>query len=167
MDIDEWLGDVAPELAMLELDRWHAFSTRELPTPAWKVAFDGYLESYHFASLHRTTIFTQNGDVFAPAILTTPPSPTPYSSTTTAYDTCHNVKTDYSGATVDENNTLLEASFEPSGGQTLSWASGIGTLKISATISETDNTITVEDETTGISDTSNPFVPPPGVTSPR
>jgi len=60
MDIDEWLGDVAPELAMLELDRWHVFSTRELPTPAWKVAFDGYLESYHFASLHRTTIFTQN-----------------------------------------------------------------------------------------------------------
>jgi phenylpropionate dioxygenase-like ring-hydroxylating dioxygenase large terminal subunit len=60
MDIDEWLGDMAAELAALDLEHWHAFSTRELATPAWKVAFDGYLECYHFASLHRETIFTQN-----------------------------------------------------------------------------------------------------------
>lgn len=60
MDVDVWLGDLAAELAVLELESWHAFSTRELPTPAWKVAFDGYLESYHFASLHRESIFTRN-----------------------------------------------------------------------------------------------------------
>ena len=35
-------------------------SERELPSPAWKVAFDGYLEGYHFSTLHKTTIFKDN-----------------------------------------------------------------------------------------------------------
>ena len=30
------------------------------PSPAWKVAFDGYLEGYHFSTLHKTTIFKDN-----------------------------------------------------------------------------------------------------------
>lgn len=60
MDVDEWLGDAASELARIDLASWHVHSARELETPAWKVAFDGYLESYHFASLHRDTIYTQN-----------------------------------------------------------------------------------------------------------
>ena len=33
---------------------------RELPSPAWKVAFDGYLEGYHFSTLHKNTIFKDN-----------------------------------------------------------------------------------------------------------
>ena len=57
MDIDDWLGDYGDELASMGLDRWHVFSVRELPSPAWKVAFDGYLEGYHFASLHKDTLF--------------------------------------------------------------------------------------------------------------
>ena len=57
MPLHEWLGDYADELATLELHAWHVFDRRELPGPAWKVAYDGYLEGYHFSTLHRDTIF--------------------------------------------------------------------------------------------------------------
>ena len=60
LDIDEWLGEYGGELASLDLDSWHVFERRELESPAWKVAFDGYLEGYHFASLHKNTIFKDN-----------------------------------------------------------------------------------------------------------
>src|SRR3954447_2178394 len=59
MDIDEWLGDYATELASLHLESWHVYDRREQPSPAWKVAYDGYLEGYHFASLHKDTIFKE------------------------------------------------------------------------------------------------------------
>jgi hypothetical protein len=88
---------------------------------------------------------------FTPAILLEQ-----YASTTTAYDTCHNVKTTYSGADLTHVG-LTGASYVPDDGQTLSWASGVGTVKITPIISETDNTITVTDPTTLISDTSDPF----------
>jgi phenylpropionate dioxygenase-like ring-hydroxylating dioxygenase large terminal subunit len=60
MDIDDWLGDYAAELATLDLDSWHVFETRQLESPAWKVAYDGYLEGYHFSTLHKNTIFKDN-----------------------------------------------------------------------------------------------------------
>ena len=56
MDIDEWLGEFAPELATLKLDDWHLFEQRELDGPGWKVALDGYLEAYHHNSLHGKTV---------------------------------------------------------------------------------------------------------------
>jgi phenylpropionate dioxygenase-like ring-hydroxylating dioxygenase large terminal subunit len=58
--IDDWLGEFAPELGTLELGTWHVLERRELESPAWKVAYDGYLEGYHFASLHKNTIFKEN-----------------------------------------------------------------------------------------------------------
>jgi phenylpropionate dioxygenase-like ring-hydroxylating dioxygenase large terminal subunit len=57
MDIDTWLGDLPMELDRCKLADWHVFSQRELPSPGWKIAYDGYLEGYHFASLHRETLF--------------------------------------------------------------------------------------------------------------
>jgi len=57
LDIDAWLGDFAEELACLELDKRHVFSSRELKAANWKLAYDGYLEGYHFAALHPRTIF--------------------------------------------------------------------------------------------------------------
>ena len=55
-DLDEWLGDLLPELETLGLADTVPFSTRYLEGPNWKVTADGYLESYHFASLHPNSV---------------------------------------------------------------------------------------------------------------
>lgn len=55
-DIDEWLGDFAPQLEALKLEEWHIFEQRELEGPGWKVAWDGYLEGYHQSALHPNTV---------------------------------------------------------------------------------------------------------------
>jgi phenylpropionate dioxygenase-like ring-hydroxylating dioxygenase large terminal subunit len=60
IDIDSWLGDFAPILESLKLAECHLFSTRMMPGPNWKVAIEGYLEGYHFASLHKDTVFKTN-----------------------------------------------------------------------------------------------------------
>lgn len=60
MDIDSWLGDFRPVLEALKLEECHHFSTRMMPGPNWKVVIEGYLEGYHFASLHPNTVFKTN-----------------------------------------------------------------------------------------------------------
>ncbi len=60
MDIDGWLGDFKPVLEGLKLDELHLFSSRMMPGPNWKVVIEGYLEGYHFASLHPNTVFKTN-----------------------------------------------------------------------------------------------------------
>jgi phenylpropionate dioxygenase-like ring-hydroxylating dioxygenase large terminal subunit len=60
LDLDGWLAGIEPFLASLRLDRGYHYSTRELDGPNWKVVIDGYLEGYHFASLHRQTVFKTN-----------------------------------------------------------------------------------------------------------
>jgi len=60
MDIDAWLGDVLPYLEALELDKCTHFTTKTLPGPNWKVTLDGYLEGYHFGSLHPNTVALTN-----------------------------------------------------------------------------------------------------------
>ena len=61
VDLDSWLGPQLTELleALGLADCFH-HSTRSLDGPNWKVVVDGYLEGYHFASLHRTTVFRTN-----------------------------------------------------------------------------------------------------------
>jgi phenylpropionate dioxygenase-like ring-hydroxylating dioxygenase large terminal subunit len=60
IDLDAWLGDMAPLLDGLGLERCFHHSTTHLPGPNWKLVVDGYLEGYHFASLHPTTVFRTN-----------------------------------------------------------------------------------------------------------
>lgn len=60
IDIDSWLGDFRPVLDALKLEDCHHFSTRLMPGPNWKVVIEGYLEGYHFASLHPNTVFKTN-----------------------------------------------------------------------------------------------------------
>ncbi len=60
IDLDAWLGDMAPLLDRLGLERCFHHATMHLPGPNWKLVVDGYLEGYHFASLHRTTVFRTN-----------------------------------------------------------------------------------------------------------
>jgi phenylpropionate dioxygenase-like ring-hydroxylating dioxygenase large terminal subunit len=60
MDIDAWLGDMKPILEGLKFDECYHFSTRMMPGPNWKVVIEGFLEGYHFASLHPNTVFKTN-----------------------------------------------------------------------------------------------------------
>jgi phenylpropionate dioxygenase-like ring-hydroxylating dioxygenase large terminal subunit len=60
LDLDDWLGDLLPLIEGLGLADCYHWSTKHLPGPNWKVVIDGYLEGYHFASLHRTTVFKTN-----------------------------------------------------------------------------------------------------------
>jgi len=77
-----------------------------------------------------------------------------YASSTVAYDSCHNVKGNYSGAALAHHG-LTGATITPA--TTLNWSSGTGKVDITPSVSETDNTVTVTDPATGISDTSNFF----------
>jgi hypothetical protein len=77
-----------------------------------------------------------------------------YPSTTTAYDTCGNVKTNYTGATRTQT-FLTGAGFTPSSG--LSWSNGVGTVTITPAVTETGNNITVTDAATAVTATSNSF----------
>ena len=57
MDIDDWLGDMAGALEMLELGTMHRFeTTTELESGNWKTTADGYLDGYHIGYLHRNNI---------------------------------------------------------------------------------------------------------------
>jgi phenylpropionate dioxygenase-like ring-hydroxylating dioxygenase large terminal subunit len=60
LELDSWLGDALPYLEALELDKCTHFTTKELPGPNWKVTLDGYLEGYHFGTLHPNTVALTN-----------------------------------------------------------------------------------------------------------
>jgi phenylpropionate dioxygenase-like ring-hydroxylating dioxygenase large terminal subunit len=60
-DIDDWLGDMASGLEMLQLDKLfrHDVET-SLPSGNWKATADGYVDGYHLGYLHGTTIGTKS-----------------------------------------------------------------------------------------------------------
>lgn len=63
IDIDEVLGGLAPQFA--EWDFAGGLAEPAIHEPVvtasnWKLAVDGYLEPYHFASLHKTTVGRYN-----------------------------------------------------------------------------------------------------------
>ena len=60
-DIDDWLGDMAGGLEMLQLDKLfrHDVET-SLPSGNWKATADGYVDGYHLGYLHGTTIGTKS-----------------------------------------------------------------------------------------------------------
>lgn len=60
LNLDTWLAGLEPFLRSFDLANGYHYSTRELDGPNWKVVLDGYLEGYHFASLHRDTVFKTN-----------------------------------------------------------------------------------------------------------
>ncbi len=56
-DIDAWLGPLAPEIAALRLGERARMGTKILDAAInWKLAIDTFGETYHFDSLHKTTI---------------------------------------------------------------------------------------------------------------
>lgn len=57
LDVDAWLGDLAPSLAALRLDELHPYRVpTRIDSPNWKLAADGYLDGYHIGYLHRDSI---------------------------------------------------------------------------------------------------------------
>lgn len=57
IDVDAHLGEFASEISHLELEKAELIRSSTIPCDAnWKYALDTYGESYHFASLHPTTI---------------------------------------------------------------------------------------------------------------
>lgn len=59
LDVDDWLGGLDEMLAPLDIGSWRPHEVRTLDGPNWKVCYDGYLEGYHFASLHCDTLHRQ------------------------------------------------------------------------------------------------------------
>lgn len=56
LDLDDWLGGMMEDMAPFEFENWHFHGTKVLDGANWKIAYDGYLEGYHFAALHPETI---------------------------------------------------------------------------------------------------------------
>ncbi len=57
IDLDEYFQGYLGDFDDLEFDKWSYLGSRTIYGANWKVAFDGYLEGYHFGSLHPETIF--------------------------------------------------------------------------------------------------------------
>lgn len=52
LDLDDWLGDMAPLLDRMGMQPFVTFDMTTIDGPNWKLAMEGYLETYHFAALH-------------------------------------------------------------------------------------------------------------------
>jgi phenylpropionate dioxygenase-like ring-hydroxylating dioxygenase large terminal subunit len=57
MDLHGFYGNYLDDFAALDMGSWSYLGSRVIEGANWKVAFDGYLEGYHFASLHTETIY--------------------------------------------------------------------------------------------------------------
>lgn len=56
IDIETHLGGMLDDLNSYKLDEWHYCGSRRIHGANWKIAYDGYLEGYHFAAAHPETI---------------------------------------------------------------------------------------------------------------
>ena len=56
IDVPAFLGGMLDDLAALELEKWYFLKSRKMEGANWKVAYDGYLEGYHFQAAHPETV---------------------------------------------------------------------------------------------------------------
>ncbi|MFY7834983.1 MAG: aromatic ring-hydroxylating oxygenase subunit alpha [Novosphingobium sp.] len=56
IDVREFLGGMLDDLAALKLETWYFHKSRSMTGANWKVAYDGYLEGYHFQAAHPETV---------------------------------------------------------------------------------------------------------------
>lgn len=57
IDLDEYFQGFLEDFEALDFANWTYLGSRSIEGANWKIAFDGYLEGYHFKSLHPDTIF--------------------------------------------------------------------------------------------------------------
>lgn len=62
-DLDSFLGDYAAELEQIGLAHMHHMWTHDFQGPNWKFCKDGFIENYHFASVHSESLPTFMGDI--------------------------------------------------------------------------------------------------------
>jgi phenylpropionate dioxygenase-like ring-hydroxylating dioxygenase large terminal subunit len=56
-DVDDWLGDMASALEILQLEKLHRYDVEtKLVSGNWKATADGYLDGYHIGYLHKRSI---------------------------------------------------------------------------------------------------------------
>jgi phenylpropionate dioxygenase-like ring-hydroxylating dioxygenase large terminal subunit len=56
LDVDGYYGGLLEDFEAADLAHWTFLGARVIEGANWKIAFDGYLEGYHFATLHPKTI---------------------------------------------------------------------------------------------------------------
>ena len=56
VDIRAYLGAMMDDVSKKGMDQWTYVGHRIIYGPNWKVAYDGYLEGYHFKAAHPETI---------------------------------------------------------------------------------------------------------------
>lgn len=56
----EWLGGMYEDFAALKLETWYYHKSKPMKGANWKVAYDGYLEGYHFQAAHTNTVATRS-----------------------------------------------------------------------------------------------------------
>lgn len=57
LDLDNYFRGFLQDFEALDFDKWTYMGSRVIDGANWKIAFDGYLEGYHFAQLHPETIW--------------------------------------------------------------------------------------------------------------
>jgi phenylpropionate dioxygenase-like ring-hydroxylating dioxygenase large terminal subunit len=56
VDFEQHLGGMLGDIEQLGFKDWHYCGKREIFGANWKIAYDGYLEGYHFAAAHAKTV---------------------------------------------------------------------------------------------------------------
>ena len=56
IDVPAFLGGMLEDFEALRLEEWYYHKSREMTGANWKVAYDGYLEGYHFQAAHPETV---------------------------------------------------------------------------------------------------------------
>ena len=56
MNLDQFLGGMKSEIKHFGLENWYYHGFKVIHGANWKIAFDGYLEGYHFSTAHKETI---------------------------------------------------------------------------------------------------------------
>jgi phenylpropionate dioxygenase-like ring-hydroxylating dioxygenase large terminal subunit len=59
LDVESYYGAMLEDFEAADLAHWTFLGSRVIEGANWKIAFDGYLEGYHFATLHPKTIATR------------------------------------------------------------------------------------------------------------
>ena len=56
IDAKAWLGGMLEDFEALKLETWYYHKAKPMHGANWKVAYDGYLEGYHFQAAHPNTV---------------------------------------------------------------------------------------------------------------